>query len=711
MPIKTYPFCHVQSKQPWISLQWMKDLHHCGIDLPMFIVHDLGHLLCYSKDTISIHAPDYLQNQFNSSAYVDTLNAICHHRIVQDIVHRTLSHTVISALIAKLLNGVIFPESTNNQPTQLNLMKGEHDLKTRSPAQIWQAMDPSLRPKVDQYLSTEILWQIQFNLQQLHGEEISLLIKYGPQIWGHGDMSQIMDIFSILNLPSVGKHIVSQMLRLIPMVQTSNNKKGGQVYPMGGYEGISSKGEIDNLIPSEFCYKPHMLIHRILNNESLYYSRESIPKKEKELIWIIAQTGIDMKGDADIIARSLSLALWHQLKHRDVDIYHCFIGKTMTAPVQLSRITDIHSILYYKDKGWQAPDALLPEIIQTLKNYHEDYPQRHLYWILSEHWDTDFCDTHFSWYDEINNQASFNHAYFIQAGFSSERIPDVSKYFSSFQTISNDILSTAEMISHIPTAEENLETLPNEPEAPVNQIVNSFGMTFVIIPAGTFLMGSPEDEPERHNDEVLHEVTLTKSYYMQTTQVTQGQWESVMGDNPSRFKDGGPDCPVEQVTWEDTQAFISKLNQQDSTGTYRLPTEAEWEYACRAGTDGPFYFGSCLSTDQANYDGNNPLGDCPKGEYRKKTTPVGSFDANNYGLYDMHGNVDEWCHDWYADYPVSAVTDPTGPENGASRVLRGGGWISDAGDCRSAYRYWSRPGVRIVSTGFRLVFSPGQHEK
>ncbi|KPA19272.1 Sulphatase-modifying factor domain protein, partial [Candidatus Magnetomorum sp. HK-1] len=130
-------------------------------------------------------------------------------------------------------------------------------------------------------------------------------------------------------------------------------------------------------------------------------------------------------------------------------------------------------------------------------------------------------------------------------------------------------------------------------------ITNSIGMTFVLIPAGVFMMGSPEDEPERLDREVLHEVTLTQPYYMQTTQVTQGQWETVMGNNPSYFKDGGHNCPVEQVSWEDAQEFIKQLNTLEGTEKYRLPGEAEWEYACRAGTSGPFYFGKCLSTDQA----------------------------------------------------------------------------------------------------------------
>ncbi|GBC60255.1 hypothetical protein DENIS_1206 [Desulfonema ishimotonii] len=169
-------------------------------------------------------------------------------------------------------------------------------------------------------------------------------------------------------------------------------------------------------------------------------------------------------------------------------------------------------------------------------------------------------------------------------------------------------------------------------------VTNALGMNFVFIQPGTFMMGSPEDEPGRDDDETLHKITLTNGFYMQTTTVTQGQWKAVMGNNPSYFKECGDNCPVESVSWDDAQAFIVKLGQSGSDG-YRLPTEAEWEYACRAGTDTPFAFGKCLSTDQANYDGDYPLQGCPKGKYRKKPVPVASFDPNDFGLYDMHGNV------------------------------------------------------------------------
>jgi formylglycine-generating enzyme required for sulfatase activity len=231
-------------------------------------------------------------------------------------------------------------------------------------------------------------------------------------------------------------------------------------------------------------------------------------------------------------------------------------------------------------------------------------------------------------------------------------------------------------------------------------------MTFVYIRPGTFMMGSPKDEPGRYDHEILHEVKLTKGFLMQTTPVTQGQWKAVMGNNPSRFHDCGDDCSVETVSWNDVQEFISKLNELDGGGNkYRLPTEAEWEYACRAGTTTPFAFGKCLFTDDANYDGNYPLDGCPKGEYRGKTIPVGSLKANDWGLYDMHGNVWEWVQDWYGDYPTGSVTDPVGPKSGSGRVVRGGGWDGGARNCRSGSRRRISPDDRYADFGFRLFHS------
>jgi formylglycine-generating enzyme required for sulfatase activity len=245
---------------------------------------------------------------------------------------------------------------------------------------------------------------------------------------------------------------------------------------------------------------------------------------------------------------------------------------------------------------------------------------------------------------------------------------------------------------------------PEPEEAPLERTFeNSIDMKFVLIPAGIFMMGSPAEETERRDNEILHKVTITKPFYLQTTQVTQGQWKKVMGSNPSHFKKSGEDCPVDSVSWEDAQKFISKLNKMENMNKYRLPTEAEWEYACRAGTTTPFHTGDSISTDQANYDGRYPMPGSPKGEYRKRTVKVDSFPPNAWGLYDMHGNVEEWCQDYYGDYPKGKVKDPKGPSTGEYRVQRGGSWYLDSRFGRSATRDRDFPDFRYYNLGFRVA--------
>ena len=225
------------------------------------------------------------------------------------------------------------------------------------------------------------------------------------------------------------------------------------------------------------------------------------------------------------------------------------------------------------------------------------------------------------------------------------------------------------------------------------------GMEFMWVAKGCFQMGSPSSEEDRSSNEKQHWVCLSNGYWLGKYEVTQGQWEKVMGNNPSSFK--GRRNPVEQVSWNDVQKFIEKLNSR-SGETFRLPTEAEWEYAARAGTTTPFSFGNTISTEQVNYDGNYPYGNGRKGEYREKTVPVGSLPANRWGFHEMHGNVWEWVQDWYGDYPSDSVTDPTGARSGSDRVYRGGSWSDFALYCRSAIRIRSKPGIRIDNLGFRL---------
>lgn len=243
-----------------------------------------------------------------------------------------------------------------------------------------------------------------------------------------------------------------------------------------------------------------------------------------------------------------------------------------------------------------------------------------------------------------------------------------------------------------------------EPQQPPKHFTNSIGMKFVWIPPGRFTMGSSSKEKGRGDDEIQRTVTITKGFYLGAHHVTQEQWLEVMGNNPSEFK-GQKNLPADSVSWNDTQGFLRKLQARDGK-PYRLPAEAEWEYACRAGTTTAFAFGETLSTDQANYNGQYTYGNGKEGLYRKQTTPVGSFPPNAWGLYDMHGNVWQWCHDWHGGYQRGAVDDPKGPKNGKARVLRGGSWGSHPVFCRSANRNFSEPDGRTEFYGFRVCSNP-----
>jgi formylglycine-generating enzyme required for sulfatase activity len=232
------------------------------------------------------------------------------------------------------------------------------------------------------------------------------------------------------------------------------------------------------------------------------------------------------------------------------------------------------------------------------------------------------------------------------------------------------------------------------------------GMVLVELPPGRFTMGSASMEAGRNDDEALHDVEITRPFLLGQNEVTQQEWRTVMGTAPSQFSGCGPRCPVENVTYLDVQRFLDQLNAHaPQTLRYRLPTEAEWEYACRARTTGPFSTGENVTTAQANYNGRQPYGSFPAGEFRQKPTAVGAFPPSPWGLADMHGNVWEWTSDWYGPYADndSSNIDPHGVSSGDKRVIRGGSWFFDANSARCALRYTHAPQDKGFSLGFRVA--------
>ena len=239
--------------------------------------------------------------------------------------------------------------------------------------------------------------------------------------------------------------------------------------------------------------------------------------------------------------------------------------------------------------------------------------------------------------------------------------------------------------------------------------VNNIEVRFRWIPPGEFMMGSPEDEPERSDAEgPLHQVAFEKGFWLAETACSQELWQAVTGKNPSEFKKEGFEHPVENVSWDDANDFIDRLNSLVSGLEARLPSEAELEYACRAGTDTPFWFGRELTPDKANYDGSNPYNNGPKAKNRKKTVPVKFFEQNPWGLYQMHGNVWEWCLDrWHKNYD-GAPDKGTVWEHGDSdsRIFRGGSWFNGGWNLRSASRSSRLHVTGYGSIGLRLARGP-----
>jgi formylglycine-generating enzyme required for sulfatase activity len=224
---------------------------------------------------------------------------------------------------------------------------------------------------------------------------------------------------------------------------------------------------------------------------------------------------------------------------------------------------------------------------------------------------------------------------------------------------------------------------------------------FRAIPPARFVMGTPDHERLREAQEKQHEVVLARGFYIAETEVTQAQWTRVMTENPSHFEECGPSCPVETVTWYDAQRFIERLNRLSTPG-FRLPTEAEWELACRAGGRQAFGGRSTLGSADANIDGRFPYG-APSGPHRGSPTPVGRFGANAFGLFDMSGNVWEWTQDEHCPYPSGAAADPLGACGSDRRVIRGGSWAFDGGSARCGLRFTHRPQDKGYSLGLRLA--------
>ena len=425
------------------------------------------------------------------------------------------------------------------------------------------------------------------------------------------------------------------------------------------------------------------IIHRDIKPHNVLLRKEMIPSER----WIakLADFGLARLSDAPQNSNSQAAGTFGYRSPEQRDRRN---RKTVDAR---SDIYSLGATLYHTVSG-EAPEGIIDlegvsdGLRRILRRAMANKPE-------------DRFQTAREFYDELTALGISESKQSVSQDQRSNPLKDALAVVKSTQPTTEAISEEKPSIGSIQTAARPIAPKGELAENPASEFTNSLGMKFRLIPAGRFLMGSPANEKGRYEGELQHEVILTNPFYMGIYPVTQGEYERVMGSNPSRFK--GERHPVESVSWDDVMAYIERLNslaEEVNLGRrYRLPTEAEWEYACRAGSGTAYFFGDEESRlgDYAWYGSNSA----------RRTHPVGQKKPNAWGLHDMHGNVWEWCLDWDGDYPNSAVTDPSGPIDGSRRVFRGGGWGSGAASCRSASRSRDDPSYRYSSLGFRLALS------
>ena len=408
-----------------------------------------------------------------------------------------------------------------------------------------------------------------------------------------------------------------------------------------------------------------------------------------------------------VLEAAISLAV-HLLKYEDRDLItfsEVFAALLLTGNPQVLTLSpplfspgDSHAVLVY---------AISPSSTGSIYHIYDNRDNSKSYQITFDKDTRQFDD-----YDDYDANDDFTEFFYFGRAVESEMQEIYDSYGPKFDTNCDGCIDMVELMVAIGkwkageiSMEELMEAIAIWKTCnPNGEFTNSIGMTFNLIPAGTFTMGSPLNELGRFDDETQHEVTLSQPFYMQTTEVTQAQWVAVMGSNPSYFNTCGDDCPVEMVSWDDVQTFITSLNAFGE-GTYRLPTEAEWEYAARALSTTAFANGD-ITAISCGFDPNLDSMGWYCYNSNNNTQLVAQKNPNAWGLYDMHGNVFEWCQDWYGSYPSGSVTDPTGPSSGLARVVRGGSFYYSTVTCRSAWRSYQVTDGGNNYYGFRLVRNP-----
>jgi formylglycine-generating enzyme required for sulfatase activity/tRNA A-37 threonylcarbamoyl transferase component Bud32 len=439
------------------------------------------------------------------------------------------------------------------------------------------------------------------------------------------------------------------------------------------------------------------IVHRDIKPGNMVFR-----KADKKLVLIdfgLANDSNDY-GKAQVDGKTVFFAAPEQLRGRSADARSDVFSLAAT----------MHFALEYANKNRREPDhfiaantptGLRDAMVRSMASWGERFAHAGELAEVMKKAQEEFLEEQ---QRAVANAESARHAVKVLEGRIAEAKAEVARQAFKLEKERRieDHYNTAKMAQN-EQIESRFDSQLGPPRVRIFDLGNGVNLKMVLIPAGKFIMGSPDSEPARQANENQHEVSISKPFYLGVHTVTQAQWRQVMRKNPSSFKGDGL-RPVENISYDDVEIFCSKLKELTNE-PFGIPTESQWEYACRAGTTSPYNFGSQLFGTLANCNGNYPYGTTSIGPYRANTSRTCNYPANAWGLYDMHGNVYEWCSDWFGDYPVGPVTDPRGPDTGLYRVFRGGCWSVESAYCRSAFRDGDKPSCRYYYVGFRVALS------
>jgi formylglycine-generating enzyme required for sulfatase activity len=414
--LRTLPLSHALPPTPGRPAYWLRGAAAVGARLPLFLARDLGALLTHRQPQIA--RPSHLPPYLDTTPYLSFLRRLAAYPLLRQVATWDVSDAVTGVLLARLVEDVPFPDAyavpAGSEGAAFARCLAPL-LDRADPAQLWRQTDPAHRPDLARLLPTDARAQIEANLRSLDADELRFLHRYGPRFAGAPDPRDLLDLFNLVGLPPGVRLALSQVLRLLPRVGQVSPTGGAQTYALGGYAGLTRKGSLDNLVPTELAYPRALFLHRVLNREALYYGREVEREGRREVAYLVTQAGLGMRGDGGVLARALTLALAQVMGRRGYAVRQSFVGSAWTEPAGVLEPGEVQRLLYYRDEGWPRYGEMVEAVLAQVRGWQEAYRGIEVLWVVDAAWDADGWQEREAAYQALAQRAG-QQAWFVRVG-------------------------------------------------------------------------------------------------------------------------------------------------------------------------------------------------------------------------------------------------------------------------------------------------------